>query len=396
MERETTDILISGCGLAGLVAAAAFENAGYSVMIVDPVKPTIAFQNDYRSTAYLRPAKRFLSDIGLWPLLEPNAVALKTLRIVDCTGEPLSVRDERSFQSEGHNSEPLGWNFLNSFTRKELLVHLNKQPGIDIRFGVGFAGILPRAQSAIVTLSDGAQISAKLTIGADGRNSAVREFVGIKAKTTRYGQKSLAFCATHLLPHNNISTEIYHQGGPFTMVPINDVNKKPASAIVWMNDGQLTNELANMPVKEFNVQITQRSASLFGPMELSSGRAVWPIVNQIANSLIADRTALIAEAAHVFPPIGAQGLNTSLQDISALLRAAKSYPGDLGGPGMLTAYQNFRKSDINNRARAIDLFNRVTRSGDIRLQTLRLLGLKVAHDLPPVRAALISAGMGRS
>ncbi|MEE9426951.1 MAG: FAD-dependent monooxygenase [Paracoccaceae bacterium] len=397
MAKEQFDIVVSGGGLAGLTAAAAFGHAGYSVLLLDPAppaKPNEVDTSDLRSTAYLQPARYLLKEIGLWSSVADFAVPLETLRIVDCIGEPPKLREERAFQAAELGDAALGWNLLNWLTVQKFRSYLAKQPNVEMRLGQGFSGLLARTSAAIVTLTDGSQVSTKLVIGADGRDSTVRKSVGIGVKTTRYGQKSLAFTASHTRPHNNVSTEIYHLGGPFTVVPLADVKGQSASAIVWMNDGRRSLELAQMPVKEFNVEMNRRSAGLFGPMELISQRAVWPIVTQLADKLATERTALVAEAAHVLPPIGAQGLNTSLNDISALLHAAKAFPDALGERQMLDSYAHARLPDIKKRAKAIDLFNRVTRSGATGPQTLRLFGLKAAHDIAPIRQALMRAGMG--
>ncbi len=397
MTRETVDILICGGGLAGLVSAAAFCHAGYSVLLVDPASPVASgsmHKTDFRSTAFLRPAQALFEEIGLWAAFSRHAVPLQALRIVDATGEPPQVRAERVFRAQDMGDGPLGWNFLNWVIRKELLSHLGKQPNFELRFGTGFRNMLNRTTGAMATLTSGAQILAQLVIGADGRNSAVRDAVGINSRTTRYGQKALAFIATHVHRHKNVSTEIYHEGGPFTMVPLADIDGKPASAIVWMNRARKTVDLAGLKPQAFNAQMTRRAANLFGPMELASDRAIWPIISQRAARLTADHTALIAEAAHVLPPIGAQGLNTSLNDVAALLLAAQTFPEEIGGAAMLNMYERARHRDIANRVRVIDLFNRVTRSGDIGLQSLRLAGLKAVHDIQPLRRTLMRAGMG--
>jgi 2-octaprenyl-6-methoxyphenol hydroxylase len=356
MSRDAFDILITGGGPAGLIAAAAFAGDGFSVCLVDPTKPVTegtAAGADQRSTAFLQPAKALFEHTGLWDQLSEHGIPLQALRIVDTAGDPPEVRGERAFQSSDVGDQPFGWNFMNWQIRQVLLDHLTKQPNVTLRFGTGFRDLLSRTSGAIVTLSDNTRIEAQLVIAADGRNSPVRDAVGIPAHTTRYGQKSLAFVATHTEPHYNVSTEIYHEGGPFTMVPLADINGVPASAIVWMN-----------------------------------------IISQRADRLTSERVALIAEAAHVLPPIGAQGLNTSLNDVAALLAAAQSHP--FGSPAILTTYARARHRDIANRARIIDLFNRVTRSGDIGLQGLRLAGLKTVHDFRPLRQGLMRAGMGPS
>jgi len=119
---------------------------------------------------------------------------------------------------------PFGWNLPNWLLRRELLKILNNLTNVSFRPGVGFSGYVPRMREARVRLSDGTSVSAKLVIGADGRSSAVREAAGIDVKTTRYGQKALAFAVTHPIPHDNVSTEIHRSGGPFTFVPLPDLN----------------------------------------------------------------------------------------------------------------------------------------------------------------------------
>ncbi|MFV2002204.1 MAG: FAD-dependent monooxygenase, partial [Paracoccaceae bacterium] len=322
MRRETVDILICGGGLAGLVCAAALDAAGYTVLLVDPApaqNDTSRGKPDQRSTAFLRPAQALFDDIGLWPELSRHGMAMRALRIVDTAGDPPRVRGERQFDADETGDAPLGWNFQNPVIRAALLSHLAGKPGFVLRYGTGFASMTCRTSGAIVTLSDNSRIEAALVIGADGRWSAVREAAGIGAKTIRYGQKSIACTATHAHAHDFVSTEIYHTGGPFTMVPLADIAGKPASAIVWMNPGRKAHELAALPPREFGAAMTRRSAGLFGAMQLVSERALWPIVSMRAARLVGERSALIAEAAHVLPPIGAQGLNTSLNDIAALI-----------------------------------------------------------------------------
>ncbi len=154
-------------------------------------------------------------------------------------------------------------------------------------------------------------------------------------KTTRYGQKALAFAVTHPIPHDNVSTEIHRSGGPFTLVPLPDLNGMPSSAVVWMEEGPEVQRLAALPQAEFEAAMNARSCCLLGPLTLASRRTVWPIISQIAERMYAERIALVAEAAHVVPPIGAQGLNMSLGDMRVLLELAEAAPDRLGDAAML-------------------------------------------------------------
>jgi 2-octaprenyl-6-methoxyphenol hydroxylase len=394
---EHVDILISGGGIAGLTAAAAFGQAGFSVLLVDPappVKDSADPEADLRSTAYLPPARALFEQIGLWDVLLPHAVSLDALRIIDTTGTPPKITETRTFDPSDLDETTFGWNLPNWLTRRELAAAIARQPGVELALGTGFKSMLQRSREAIVTLSDKRQIHARLVIGADGRASPVREAAGIDVQIQRYGQKVLAFSATHALPHDNISTEIYNQGGAFTTVPLSDHQGRPTSAIVWMNDGARANALAAMDTASFNAEMTQRACGLLGPMERVGGVRVWPVVTQRATALTGERVALIAEAAHVLPPIGAQGLNTSLHDVAALLSLAQNDPGALGTPAHLAAYEKTRARDIALRAHAIDIFNRICKSGDSPVQALRRNGLKLVHDIAPLRKAIMRAGLG--
>ena len=161
-----------------------------------------------------------------------------------------------------------------------------------------------------------------------------------------------------------------------------------------MNDGRRSFDLLDMDETAFSREASLRSAGVLGDLTLASPRRLWPVVTQRADRLAARRTAIVAEAAHVLPPIGAQGLNTSLHDVVALADLAAGAPGELGSPEMLAAYEKSRDRDIRARASVIDLFNRICRSGELPLQSLRLTGLKAVHDIAPLRHAVMRAGLG--
>jgi 2-octaprenyl-6-methoxyphenol hydroxylase len=180
------------------------------------------------------------------------------------------------------------------------------------------------------------------------------------------------------------------------MVPLPDVDGRPASAIVWMNPGARAAALARLPAEDLAAEMTTRAAHVLGPMVVASPIREWPIITMRADRLCGERVVVIAEAAHVMPPIGAQGLNTSLADVAALVEAAARAPGDLGAPAMLQAYARAREGDIRARAAVIDLFNRVVGSGAAPIQAARLMGLRAVHGIAPVRQAVMRAGLGRT
>ncbi|SHK87286.1 2-octaprenyl-6-methoxyphenol hydroxylase [Roseovarius marisflavi] len=394
---QEVDIVVSGGGVAGLTAAAVFGNAGFSVLCVDPSPPVTAREapgSDLRTTAFLQPAQALLERAGLWARLAPFASELEVMRIVDAGGETPEPRITKEFNASDISDQPFGWNLPNWLLRREMVAHLTSLANVTFRPGTGTTTLFTREAEARVGLSDGSRVRARLVIAADGRNSPIRQASGIDVKTTRYGQKALAFAVTHPIPHGNVSTEIHRSGGPFTLVPLPDHEGRPSSAVVWMEEGPEVARLAALPEAEFEAAMNTRSCHLFGPLTLASRRTVWPIISQIAERLYGERVALVAEAAHVVPPIGAQGLNMSLGDMRVLLELAEAAPERLGDRAMLETYHRRRHMEIKARVTGIDLLNRASMMRARPLRDARAMGLNAIYSLAPVRKSLMQLGLG--
>lgn len=397
MNMLSTDVLVSGGGIAGLATAAAFGASGFDVICVDPTPPVTdrdAEGSDLRSTALLQPARQVLTEVGIWDLLEPFGTPLEVMRIVDAGGEAPEPRVVHDFCADEISELPFGWNFPNWLLRRELLSRLDAFDTVTFRPGVGTHKLFTRTGAARVTLSDGTRVQCKLLIAADGRHSVMREQAGIDVRTTRYGQKALAFAVTHDEPHNHVSTEIHRTGGPFTLVPLPDHEDRPSSAIVWMEDGPRADALFEMDETAFEAEMTARSCNLFGPLKLATRRTIWPIISQQATRMTSERLALMAEAAHVLPPIGAQGLNMSLRDLASLLNLAKTGPETLGSAAMLDSYARARHRDVSVRMQGINVLNRVSQASSAPLRDARAMGLDALYKLAPLRRSLMQMGLG--
>ena len=375
--------------MAGLASAATLVALGRSVTFVDPA-PLDASDGpdaDLRTTAILQPGRALLEQAGLWDRLLRQATPLRVMRIVDAAGMPV----KRDFDAGDLGDAPFGWNIPNRVIKRAFAERLAEMPQVTLLRGVGFVGRLAQMDDVVVRLSDGRQVTARLLVGADGRDSAVRRVCGIEARVTRYGQKALVFAVTHDAPHDGVSTEVHAKGGPFTLVPLPDHEGRPCSAVVWMTDGAEAVRLRALPEEEFAQAVNARSAGVMGPLTPVGGRQAWPIVTQVADRITARRTTLMAEAAHVVPPIGAQGLNMSLRDLQAMIDLASARREEIGNESWLLAYSRAREPDIRLRALGIDVLNRASIGG---LGPLRALGLRAMHDVAPVRHALMRLGLG--
>ncbi|MEO0922241.1 MAG: UbiH/UbiF family hydroxylase [Pseudomonadota bacterium] len=391
------DIIVCGGGVAGLSAAALFGGAGYHTVCVDPAPPVTkrdADGADLRTTAILQPAQALLEKAGIWAALSSEAAELQIMRIVDAGGRVPEPRVTKDFDASDISEKPFGWNVPNWHLRYALVEHLKSQPRVDFRPGTGATSLFTREGEARVGLSDGTRLRARLVIAADGRNSFIRQSAGVAVRTTRYGQKALSFAVTHDVPHENISTEIHRTGGPFTLVPLPDYKGKPSSAIVWMETAAEATRIADLDEAEFEAEMNTRSCGVLGSLKLASRRTVWPIISQLAERMYAERVALVAEAAHVVPPIGAQGLNMSLGDLHLLLELAeRSYEG-LGNSEMLMAYNRARHWEITARVQGINLLNRTSMASAPLLRDARAMGIEALYAMTPVRKTLMQIGLG--
>jgi len=397
MERISADIMISGGGIAGMTAACAFGTAGFKVVCVDPAPPITHEadpKSDLRSTAFLQPARNTLKTAGIWAHLEPYATPLDIMRLADAGGELNEVRTVADFVASEISDEAFAWNLPNWLLRREMLKRIKELNNVTFLTGAETKRITPRTDRAYVQLSNQTQVDCKLVLAADGRNSPTRNMLGIDAKTWRFGQKAIVFSVSHPRAHENVSTEIHRSGGPFTVVPLNDVDGQHFSAVVWMEKGAKAADLMAMDDAQFTETANARSCGILGKLKLESRRMIWPIISRLADKLYGPHTALIAEAAHVIPPIGAQGLNMSLTDIQCLLDLSIGNPQQIGSPTMLAAYQKARYGDIKMRVKGVNLLNRAAMTDNENLKALRLKGLQTLHGFAPVRKSLMRKGLG--
>lgn len=393
-----TDILIAGGGIAGMSAAARFAADGHRIMIVDPAPADIGEGTDLRTTAFLQPGIETLKKAGVWDAIKPTGAELRVMRIVDAGGNEMTPRETADFDGAETNQGFFGWNVSNKAARVSLMAKLETLPNVDFRFSTTVTGFTGTARYGEATLSGGETVRAKLVVAADGRNSSLREFAGIKHRRWAYDQSALVFVVTHDKPHDNISTEIHRTGGPLTLVPMPDLDGKPCSSVVWMTPADRARQLYNMDDATLSAEITHDTMSMFGPLTVASPRAIWPMISQVPSRLISARLALVAEAAHVVPPIGAQGLNMSLHDIETLadlIAKAKLKGDDIGATTLLKSYERKQLPKTLARVGGIDLLNRASMFEPRTLRDLRYAGLTAINRIGPLRKLAIKVGVGK-
>lgn len=380
---KTFEVAVIGGGLAGMIAAIALARGGRAVALVAPIAP----KEDRRTTALMDQSIRFLDRLTLWEKLRPAAAPLTSMRIIDGTDRLLRA-PTTTFRAPEVGLDAFGYNFPNN-ALIEVLEEAAAGEGNITRFTDMAESIEISAETVSITLAGGETLSADFAVSADGRRSKLRETAGIDVRNWSYPQSAMVLNFAHSLPHQNISTEFHTKHGPFTQVPL----PGSRSSLVWVQDPAEAASRMELPPAELSALVEARMRSMLGKVSVEEGVQVWPLSGMMAHRFGKGRIALIGEAAHVFPPIGAQGLNLSLRDIMALTeilcdRADLPVPAYAG-----ESFDRKRRADIMTRTAGVDLLNRSLLSDFLPVQMLRAAGLHILSAVPPLRNIVMREGI---
>jgi 2-octaprenyl-6-methoxyphenol hydroxylase len=386
------DILIAGAGLAGLTAAFGLAQAGFDVVCCGAAERT----GRGRTVALLDQSVAFLESLGVWAGLRSQAAPLRSLRLIDDTGGFLPPRPVE-FHAAEIGLDAFGWNIENDRMAEALAAAVAQIPGVD-RVAAGVAAYDFSVDAARARLGDGRAISARLVIGADGRDSRARRAAGLEARTHSYPQTALTAHLDHRLPHDDFSTEFHTRSGPFTLVPLPASATAPnRSSLVWVMAQEEARRREALDDGALSREIERQAHSLLGAIRIEGERGFFPMVRQTVPKVAAIRVALVGDAAHVLPPIGAQGLNLGLRDVAAIIACAAQARAaglDIGGPDALRAYERARRADVMLRTGAVDGLNRSLLSHFAPVDFARGAGLAALSTIGPLRRLVMRAGIG--
>ena len=383
------DVVVVGGGPAGLAAAIAIAQAGANTALI----ARQAAYADNRTTALLGGSIDFLQALEVWPHCQDQAAELRVMRLIDDTGRLIRA-PEVKFSCDEIGLDVFGYNIEN-----RALVSALEQRAATLenltRLDDDAAAINAADDMVAIELAGGASISARLVVGADGRHSLCREAAGIVVKRTELHQAALTFNVSHSRPHHNISTEFHTQQGPCVFVPL----PGNRSSVVWVSEPKEAERLLALSDQQLSDAAEARSHSLLGQIHVEPGRNRFPLVIEQPRQFAKARIVLVGEAAHVLPPIGAQGLNMGLRDaadIAEIVRNALAANEDPGSSTMMDRYALVRRPDVMSRTFAIDMANRSLLSAFLPMQSLRAAGLHLIGSFGPLRRLAMREGLAPS
>ncbi|PIV77391.1 MAG: 2-octaprenyl-6-methoxyphenyl hydroxylase [Rhodobacteraceae bacterium CG17_big_fil_post_rev_8_21_14_2_50_63_15] len=394
MEHDS-DLLIIGGGLNGPALALAAARAGLTSTVIDalpePVRKTATF--DGRAYALALASVRLLRNLGVWDRVAENAQPMLEIKVSDGRAgqgpSPFFLHFDHAEIEEG----PMGHVLEDRFLRRALLDAMTETPEIRQVSGDTVTAQESDGAAVSVTLASGQVRRGRLLVGADGRASGTAARAGIRRTGWGYGQTALVAAIEHDLPHHGIAHQFFMPPGPLAILPL----PGNVSSIVWSETEETAARFATLPDADFIEVLRPRFGDFLGAIRLSGKRFTYPLNLTVANSFVADRLALIGDAAHGMHPIAGQGLNAGLRDVAALaqvLGEGTRRGEDIAAPDVLARYQQWRRFDTATLALATDLTNRLFSNDNPLLRVARDLGMGAVSHMPGLRRGFIREAAG--
>lgn len=387
------DVAIAGGGAAGLALAILLARAGARVVLIDmsAPKPLKETKPGGRTSALMQGSINILRATGAWERCESLGAPLRTVKIIDDT-DKTNKKAEVVFDSADLEFESFGVNMPNSILRAALFEEARSLETLTLLIPASLKNYSIDEMGVTITSDKGGTLRTRLLVGADGRKSRVREIAGITCKIHDHGQSAITCLIEHTRPHEETSAEFHRPGGPFTLVPL----PGNTSSVVWVERTKDADKFMTLNRPAFELVLQERTKNTLGKIHLVGHPEAWPLSSLKAERLTAPRVALMAEAAHVLHPQGAQGLNLSLRDVAALAETimdALRLGLDPGETTVLERYERRRHLDIATRILGTDGLSRMVATDFSWLHGLRRLGLRAVDALPPLKMLAMREGL---
>jgi 2-octaprenyl-6-methoxyphenol hydroxylase len=393
--KNTSDILIVGGGLNGPALALALAQTGHTVTLIDALPRDARAREDFdgRSYALALASQKLIDQIGVWDAVAGQAQPMLEIKVTDGRAgqgpSPFFMHFDHAEIEEG----PMGYMIEDRYLRRALRDAMEAEPAITLVDEQTVIAQDADATGVTVTLASGDSLRGRLLVGADGRRSGTAERAGIKRTGWDYGQTALVCAIEHDRPHNGIAHQFFMPPGPLAILPL----PRNRSSIVWSERSDRAAAIQSLDEESYLSILRPRFGDFMGDIRLAGDRFTYPLNLTLANAFVAERLALVGDAAHGVHPIAGQGLNAGLRDVGALaevLTEARRRGEDIASSLVLDRYQQWRRFDTASLAAATDAFNRLFSNDNPLLRLGRDIGMGVVGAIPGLRQSFIREAAG--
>lgn len=388
-----TDILIGGGGFAGLALAVALRQSlgeAFAVTVADPALARSS-RDDARASAIAAAARRLFETIGVWDKVAQSAQPILDMVVTDSRLEDAVRPVFLTFAGEIAEGEPFA-HMIENGPLTAMLVAKARDTGVALR-PAAVSGFAVNGERIAAQFTSGDEMSARMLVAADGARSGIRERAGIATHGWDYGQSGIVTTVAHERDHQGRAEEHFLPAGPFAILPLTGRR----SSIVWTEETGEAERIVTLPDREFHDELERRFGLHLGEIEVTGPRRAYPLGLSVARAFIAERIALIGDAAHVIHPIAGQGLNMGLRDVAALAETivdAARLGLDPGSAAVLARYQRWRRFDTMTMGVATDSLNRLFSNRSDALRLVRDVGLGLVDRFPPLKELFIREAAG--
>jgi 2-octaprenyl-6-methoxyphenol hydroxylase len=424
----TTDVLIVGGGMVGQTLAIALGGAGLRVALIDRADPASFLDAgfDGRVSAIAAGSRAVLEAIGAWDGMASEAEPILDIRVTEANS-PLFIHFDHAALAQGglrhhlwrrlrpgdaqaaaHDHDeaparPFGHIIENRDIRAALMTRIAALPAITMIAPAEVSAVVNEPSRAIATLKDGRRIATSLVVGAEGRESVLRQARGIAATRLAYGQTAIVCTVAHETPHGGVAHERFFPSGPFAILPMTDTSDAHGglvhrSSLVWVEKSEMVPTMLKLGAADFDAQIARRFGDFLGRVTAIGPRWSYPLGLMHAERYVDERMVLIGDAAHSIHPLAGQGLNLGIRDVAALAEVlvdARRLGLDIGFGEVLTRYERWRRTDNVVLATVTDGLNRLFSNRIPPIALARDLGLAAVNRMPPLKRFFMRHAQGQ-
>ncbi len=390
------EVVILGGGLVGMTLAIGLARAGITSVVVDNSDPAAQTADgfDGRASAISTASWNLYTHLGLAETLEPLGCPIASIAVTD------GMKPGRIDFQPGAEDGTLGRMFANRDLRIAMYAAAAKESAITFLPNAKVVSRERGDHGVAVSLADGRTLTGRLLVGAEGRASPTRDEAGFTPARWKYGHRAIIAGLSHEKPHGNVAWEIFYPAGPFALLPLlDDAEGRHRSALVWtVAEGDAAGVLA-LPDGAFLSAVRERMGGIFGAVALTGSRTSWPLNFHHTARMVAQRLALVGDAAHGMHPIAGQGLNVGLRDVAALIEVLTDGMRlglDPGDAQVLARYERWRAADTFMVSAATDVLTRLFGVPGRLPSAIRRLGMAGVQRLPALKHFFMDEARGMS